>query len=785
MKKVELKLDKNVIAPEKADKKQELVISDDQLKREKKQILEAYKFMLRAARPRLRGDDSSAIKRAFEFALDAHKGMRRKSGEPYIFHPIEVAEIVAENMQLDATSIIAALLHDVVEDVETITLDDIKHEFGEDVALIVDGVTKVKSDKYSVDLTISQQAENFRKMLLGLSSDLRVIYVKLADRLHNMRTLSSMKEEQQRKIASETIYIYAPMAHRLGLYKIKSELEDLHLKYINRNAYDEIAQKLKETKADRDKFIETFIAPLRERLTEAGFTHRIFGRPKSIYSIYNKLQSQKIPFEQIYDLFAIRIIIDKKYRDDERNKEKEDCWRVYSIVTDLYFPSPERLREWITQPRPNGYESLHTTVMSPAGKWVEVQIRTKRMDEIAELGYAAHWKYKEHGKNAKNVKESSTDEFLRSIREMQQQNPDMSALEFISLFRKNFHKEEVFVFTPKGKLIHMQLGATVLDFAFEIHSEVGMKCLGAKVNGKLVPLSYEMHNGDQIEIMTSKQAKPNADWLKYSKSSKALSKIKEFLRAEKKAIIEKGKEELSQKFAQLNLTWDEANQTQLRVFLNYSSNANVFYEAGMGQISTKEVEAFKKYLERKGAKDEEKARKREENTKEKDKNPKNVAKDDAIIIGEKTGIDYSFAKCCNPVLGDDVFGFVTIHEGIKIHRNGCPNAVNMRANYGYRIINAVWQSKRQEQFITEIKIVGNDRIGLVRDVTQMISNDLQVNIAALNIGLANSNIFEGHIKLFVRDIQHLDSLMAQLKTIEGIVKVTRYDTETDFEELNR
>ncbi len=767
------------------EKKEEVIISEEQLAREKKQILEAYKFMLRAARPRLRGDDSSLIKRAFEFALDAHQGMRRKSGEPYIFHPIEVAEIVAENMQLDATSIVAALLHDVVEDVETITLEDIKREFGEDVALIVDGVTKVKSDKYSIDLTISQQAESFRKMLLGLSSDLRVIYVKLADRLHNMRTLASMKEEQQRKIASETIYIYAPMAHRLGLYKIKSELEDLHLKYVNRAAYDEIAQKLKETKADRDKFIEAFIAPLKERLTESGFQYRIYGRPKSIYSIFNKLQNQKIPFEQIYDLFAIRIIIDKKYREDERKKEKEDCWRIYSIVTDLYFPSPERLREWITQPRPNGYESLHTTVMSPAGKWVEVQIRTKRMDEIAELGYAAHWKYKEHGKNAKDVKETSTDEFLRNIREMQQQNPEMSALEFITLFRRNFHKEEVFVFTPKGKLIHMALGATVLDFAFEIHSEVGLKCLGAKVNGKLVPLNYEMHNGDQIEIMTSKQAKPNQDWMRYAKSGKAISKIKEFLRAEKKLAIEKGKEELAQKFAHLKITWDEAHQTQMRLFLNYTSNSNLFYEAGMGQVTTKDVEAFKKYLERKEAKDEEKARKREENTKEKDKNPQKITKGDAIVIGDTTGLAYSFGKCCNPVLGDDVFGFVTIHEGVKIHRNDCPNAVNMRANYGHRITKAIWQTKQQQTyFISEIKMIGNDRIGLVRDVTQMISNDLQVNIASLSIGLTDSNIFEGNIKLFVRDIQHLYSLMQQLKTIDGVVKVIRHDKESDIAELN-
>ncbi|TAE05731.1 MAG: bifunctional (p)ppGpp synthetase/guanosine-3',5'-bis(diphosphate) 3'-pyrophosphohydrolase [Bacteroidetes bacterium] len=732
--------------------KEEIVISEDQLSRERRQILEAYKFVNRAARPRLKGEDSKLIKKAFEFALEAHHGMRRKSGEPYIFHPIEVAEIVAEDMKLDAVSIAAALLHDVVEDVETITLDDIKREFGEQVATIVDGVTKVKSDKYAIDLSISQQAENFRKMLLGLSSDLRVIYVKLADRLHNMRTLSSMNEEKQRKIASETIYIYAPLAHRLGLYKVKSELEDLHLKYVNRQAYDDIANKLQETKAARDKFVEDFIAPLRGRLAESGFKIRIFGRPKSIYSIHNKIQTQRVPFDQIYDLFAIRIIIDKDYDEDERNKEKEDCWRVYSIVTDTYLPNPERLREWITQPRPNGYESLHTTVMSELGKWVEVQIRTKRMDEIAELGYAAHWKYKTYGKYAGRTKESKT---------------------------------EVFVFTPKGKLIHLPVGATVIDFAFEIHSEIGLKCLGAKVNTKLVPLGYELHNGDQVEILTSKQAKPTNDWLHYAKGTKAISKIKEFLRAERRTIIEKGKEDLAGKFAQAKLVWDEPTQTQYRLYLNYKTNANVFYEAGLGHISYKDVESFKKYLDRKEAKEEEKLRKREE-TKEvvEPKKDKKASKSEAIIIGEKTGIDYSFAKCCNPVFGDDVFGFITIHEGIKIHRNDCPNAVNMRANYGYRITGAVWQAKQEEQFITEIKIVGNDRIGIARDVTQMISSDMQINIAGLNIGVTNSNIFEGHIKVYVRDIQHLYGLLEKLRSIEGVVKVTRYDTEDNWEDLN-
>jgi len=784
MKKLAKKQIKNAAAPTAnliVEKEEKIIISPEQMEQERKQILEAYRIMLRAARSRLHGEDSKMIKEAFEFALDAHKDMRRKSGEPYIFHPISVAEIIAEEMKLDATSIVAALLHDVVEDIEAITLEDISREFGEQVAAIVDGVTKIKSDKYAIDLTISQQAENFRKMLLGLSSDLRVIYVKLADRLHNMRTLSSMKEEQQRKIASETIYIYAPLAHRLGLYKIKSELEDLHLKYVNRQMYDDIARKLKETKAERDKFIEDFIKPLKEKLTAQGFKFRIFGRPKSIYSIYNKLQIQKIPIEQIYDLFAIRVILDGEYGENERNKEKEDCWRAYSVVTDLYFPNPDRLREWITQPRPNGYESLHTTVMAKAGKWVEVQIRTKRMDEIAELGYAAHWKYKEKGKNAVKVKETKTDEFLRGIREIQQQNPEMSAMEFINVFRKNFHKEEVFVFSPKGKLIHLPVGASVIDFAFEIHSEVGLKCLGAKVNAKLVPLSYELRNGDQVDILTSKQAKPNIDWLKYTKTSKASSKIKEFLRAEKKVTIEKGKAELTQKFEQLKVVWDEGMQTQFRIFLNYTSNSNVFYEAGMGRITAKDAEAFKKYLERKEAKDDVKTRQKEESIKEK---PAKKSTENMVVIGDKTGIHYSFAKCCNPVSGDEVFGFVTIHEGVKIHRNDCPNAVNMRANYGYRIIKAVWHTKSEEHFISEIKIIGNDRIGIVRDVTQMISNDLQVNIASLNIGLANSNIFEGHIKLFVRDIQHLYALMEKIKTIEGIEKVIRFDTENELEDLS-
>ena len=764
------------------------------LEAENKRILEEYIKLRRTIDPYMKEGDAEMIKKAFEVALDAHKLMRRKSGEPYIFHPIAVAQIAVEELKVGPTAVAAALLHDVVEDTH-ITLEDIERDFGKSVARIVDGVTKIQSSKLDqLNLGTSQQAENFRKMVLTLSDDVRVLMVKLADRLHNMRTLDSMDAQKQLKIAAETIFIYAPLAHRLGFYKIKTELEDLQLKYANRDAYNEIAYKLQNTKKQRDAYIEEFIAPIREILTKEGLKFTIFGRPKSIYSIHNKIQTQKIPFEKIYDLFAVRIILNDEYESYE--KEKFDCWRVYSLVTDFYVPSPERLRDWISSPRLNGYESLHTTVMKPVkkdanatnqdkkGQYVEVQIRSKRMDEIAEMGYAAHWKYKEKGKNSDTrvMKSSGLDQWIQEMRDLKtlHQTEYMSDTEFIAAFRNNFHTDEVFAFTPKGAIVKLKKGATVLDFAFEIHSEVGLSFLGAKVSEKIVSMDYEIHNGDQIDIITSKNAKPNLDWLKIAKTSKAIAKIKEFLRNEKREFITKGKLELEKKAKQLKLEWDETMQTKFRVYLEMKNNSDVFYDIGKGHKSIKELEAFKKYITRKEA---ETLKKLEDGTttKKETVTSKNN-KSDTLVIGDSAMLKYSLGKCCNPVRGDHVFGFITIKEGVKVHRTDCPNAPEMMANYGYRIIKAMWESQSAESFITEIEIVGNDRMGLVRDVTQMISSDLEVNIASLSIGTTKSGLFEGHIKFFVRDQKHLYSLIDKMRTIEGVQSVRRFDTEDKFED---
>jgi GTP diphosphokinase / guanosine-3',5'-bis(diphosphate) 3'-diphosphatase len=755
------------------------------LEAEKQEILKRYRKLRRTLTPYMKDGDANLIQKAFKIAADAHSGTRRKSGEPYIYHPIAVAQIVVEEINLGPTAVAAALLHDVVEDTDW-SIEDIKREFGERIAMIVEGVTKIQSPQKYEDLGVSQQAENFRKMILTLSDDVRVILVKLADRLHNMRTLGSMDRHKQLKIASETIYIYAPLAHRLGLHKIKTELEDLYLKYQQPETYREIALKLEKTRKQRDKFVKEFIAPLDKTLKENHFKARVFGRPKSIYSIWNKIQQQGVPFEGIYDLFAIRIIIDS-----DGENEKSDCWRVYSMVTDFYNPNPDRLRDWISTPRANGYESLHTTVMGQEGRWVEVQIRTRRMDEIAEMGYAAHWKYKEHGKNhvPKNRQESGLDIWLKTIRELREQGEDLSATEFISAFRANFFREEVFVFTPKGELKKLPVGATVIDFAFDIHSEVGVHCLGAKVNQKLVPLDYELHNSDQVEIITSKQAKPSIDWLKFAVTTKAKTKIKEYIRDEKRKFIEEGKSIVEKKLRQFSLEFNDLINNQLRLFLNYKNLSDMFYDVGKGYVTTKQLNKFDKW---KQTKDHQDAQNRLQSLPNNQKlnanavspqnspNAKSTTKVDTLIIGDdKNGnLKYTLAKCCNPIPGDDVFGFITINDGIKVHRTECPNAVELLSNYGYRVIKAVWQSQKDLLFLVDLKIIGSDRVGLVRDVTQVISSDMKVNIAAIDIGSTDAGIFQGKIKLYVHNQEHLDDLIEKLSKIEGVVTVNRNDDQT-------
>ncbi|MDO1446197.1 bifunctional (p)ppGpp synthetase/guanosine-3',5'-bis(diphosphate) 3'-pyrophosphohydrolase [Rhodocytophaga aerolata] len=731
------------------------------LELERKEILRRYRRLLKVAKPFLKDNDAKLIKKAFNTSLEAHKEMRRKSGEPYIYHPLAVAQICVEEIGLGTTSIVSALLHDVVEDTE-LEIEDIDRDFGPKVAKIIDGLTKISG---VFEYGTSQQAENFRKMLLTLSDDVRVILIKIADRLHNMRTLESMSRNQQLKISSETIYIYAPLAHRLGLYSIKSELEDLYLKYTEGDIYKQIAEKLRETKAAREKFIKDFIAPLEKELTDHSFDFVIKGRPKSIYSIWNKMKKQKIPFEEVYDLFAIRIILNTRLE-----HEKAACWQVYSIVTDFYKPNPDRLRDWISTPRANGYESLHTTVMSKTGQWVEVQIRTERMDEIAEKGYAAHWKYKDNG-----AQESAVEVWIRRVREMLEQD-NSSAIEFVDDFRTNLFNEEVFVFTPKGELKILPHGATALDFAFDIHTEIGSHCLGAKVNQKLVPLSYILNNGDQIEILTSSKQKPSEDWLRFVVSSKARSKIKEYLREDKKKLTAQGKEMVERKLRQLHIDLNNITTNQLRAYFNCKTPIELFYKVGKGFVDVNEINKFKNLRQEKsnGKSEEISDAKTFENQIKKVRG----VESDMLLIGEDMDrIDYILAKCCNPIPGDDVFGFVTVNEGIKIHRTSCPNAVELMSNYGYRIIKAKWTSQKEIAFLAGLRITGTDRVGLVNDLTKIISNELKVNMRSITID-TNDGIFEGYIMLFVHDTKHLEILMKKLSKVAGIVNVTRFDSQT-------
>ncbi|WP_234737051.1 RelA/SpoT family protein [Tellurirhabdus bombi] len=741
------------------------------LEQERKEILKRYRRLLRAAKPMLKDNDAKLIKKAFNTSLEAHKAMRRRSGEPYIYHPLAVAQIAVEEIGLGTTSIVAALLHDVVEDTD-MTISDIERLFGTKVSQIIDGLTKISG---IFEYGTSQQAENFRKMLLTLSDDVRVILVKLADRLHNMRTLDSMPRDKQLKIASETIYIYAPLAHRLGLYAIKSELEDLYLKYTEPVAYKDIARKLRETKSSRDRFISQFIRPIEEDMESTSYPFVVKGRPKSIYSIWNKLNKQKKPFEEIYDLFAVRVILKVP-----PEQEKAACWRAYSIVTDHYKPNPDRLKDWISTPRANGYESLHTTVMSKAGQWVEVQIRTQRMDEIAEKGYAAHWKYK--GSETSTGRGIET--WISQVRDMLEtaSNDKTGAIEFLDDFRSNLYSEEVFVFTPKGDLKVLQRGATALDFAFEIHTQVGARCMAAKVNSVLVPLSHVLHNGDQVEIITSNKQKPNEDWLRFVVTSKAKTKIKDLIKEENKQYVTDGRDMVAKRLKLLRIEVNNEVLNQLRAYFNSKTVNDFFYRIGKGHI---EIQELKRFKADKDAKENKENRLNKINTdniqdgKTFEKELKRIhgerADADMLLIGEDMDkIDYTLAKCCNPISGDDVFGFVTINEGIKIHRTTCPNAVELMSNHGNRIIKAKWTSQRDLAFLAGLRITGTDRLGLVNDVTKVISNELHINIRSITIE-TRDGIFEGNLKLYVHSTAHLDELIRKLEKVNGVVKVARFD----------
>ncbi len=731
------------------------------LEKEKREILTSYRSLLRVAKYSKAQGDKKLIRKAFDVALDAHKDMRRKSGEPYIYHPIAVARIVAEEIGLGTTAIIAALLHDTVEDTE-MTLEDVEHLFGPKVRQIIDGLTKI-SDIF--DNTVSLQAENFKKMLLTLSDDVRVILIKLADRLHNMRTLESMRRDKQLKIASETQYMFAPLAHRLGLYSIKSELEDLALKYTEPDQYAEIVNNLKKGQAVRTRFINRFTLPITRALDAEGFDYQIKSRPKSISSIWNKVYRKGIPFEEIYDLFAIRIILNTPLE-----REKAECWKVYSMVTDFYQPNPDRLRDWISTPKGNGYESLHTTVMSPTGKWVEVQIRTKRMDEIAEMGYAAHWKYKD-----KLEGESSLDHWLSRIREMLESN-NSAAIDFIDDFKLDLFADEIIVFTPNGDLKNLPAGATALDFAFEIHSQVGEACIGAKVNQKLVPLSHKLKSGDQIEILTSKKQKAKEDWLNYVVTAKAKSKIKQALKEEQKKVASLGREIVQRKFKSMGADFNSKNVSELEQLYNYKSATDLYQDIAKGKVSLKKLKGYQ--IDNGSIIFDHKRQAEEAAPVKTEKSGTKIPKDTLFIGDDEMDVPYKIANCCNPIPGDDVFGFVTISDGIKIHRTNCPNAVQLRSNYAYRVIKAKWQSQKEKEFVADLIFKGIDDIGLVNNITQAISTDLNVNMRAISFE-SNDGVFDGRVSVYVYDTDHLNSLMNRLRKVQGVLTVNRSESHNE------
>ncbi len=728
---------------------------------EKKLILREYRALLRALKTKLKPGDKVLMRTAFEMAVEAHKTMRRKSGEPYILHPLAVAMICIEEIGLGVRSTICALLHDTVEDTD-ISLQDVQREFGAEIAKIVDGLTKIST---VLDANSSQQAENFKKILLTLTDDPRVILIKLADRLHNMRTMDSMKRDKQLKISSETVYVYAPLAHRMGLYNIKTEMEDLAMKYMEPDTFKFIAQKLQDSKRERTKYINDFIKPIKEKLDETGFEFEIYGRPKSIHSIWNKIKKKGVAFEEVYDLFAIRILVDAPPA-----KEKEECWKVYSIISDAYNPSPERLRDWLSNPKSNGYEALHTTVMGPQGKWVEVQIRTKRMNEIAEKGLAAHWKYKEGA-----TEESRFDQWFHQIRESLANN-DSDSLDFLQDFKTSFLTEEIYVYTPKGEIKMLPVGATALDFAFGVHTAVGSKCIGAKVNHKLVPISYKLKSGDQIEIITSAKQKPNTEWLNFVVTSKARTKIKDTLKEEKRTIADDGKYILQKKLEAIGAANSVTNMEELCQFYKIQSTLDLLYDIATKKIDLKELKEFTvhgdKLVPPKPVKvvDEKPAY-------NPDYKPSNKKDSELIIFGESSDkIMYTLANCCKPIPGDDVFGFVTTGEGLKIHRTNCPNATRLLANYGHRVVKTKWAKNKEISFLTGLKIIGLDDVGVIHKITNLISGELKVNISAMTIE-ANEGIFEGNVKVFVHDKDELERLVAALLALQGIERVDRYDID--------
>jgi len=734
------------------------------LEEEKKALAREYKELLRISYQTLTPEDKKLIRKAFDVAVDAHKDQRRKSGEAYIFHPIGVAKIVASEIGLGPTAIAAALLHDVVEDTP-ITVEDLEKQFNPKIAQLVEGLTKISQVKK--DMNISMQAENFRKMLLTLNDDVRVILIKIADRLHNMQTMDSMPDYKQVKIASETLYIYAPLAHRLGLYNIKTKLEDLGLKYTEPAVYNDIVSKIKETKEEQDAYIKLVSDVLKKSLDEEGVEYTIKGRPKSIYSIRRKMLAQNVSFDEVYDKFALRIIYKSNMHD-----EKFLAWKIYSIVTDHYRPSPSRLRDWISSPKSTGYEALHITVMGPKGRWVEIQVRSERMDEIAEKGYAAHYKYKQGA-----TEENGLDVWLNLLKEALE-NSETNAVDFVEDFKMNLYAKEIFVFTPKGEIKSLPKGATSLDFAFSIHSEIGIKTRGTRVNGKLVQLNHELKSGDQIEVITSPNQKPTLHWLDYVTTSRAKNKIRNVLNEDTKKIAEEGKELLTRKLKHLKITLNEGVVNELVVFFKLKTSLDLFYRIGIGAIENQQLKDYAAQKSNTLINFFKNKIKRSPSSAPEDINrPELTSNYDLLVFGkEQDRLDYKLSTCCNPIPGDEVFGFVTINEGIKVHKKDCPNAISLQSNYAYRIMQAKWIDSSQQEFKAVLKITGMDTLGLTNELTKVISNQMHVNIQSISLS-GEAGIFNGQVAVIVQNNTILKKLIDNIKKIDGIEKVSRvYNT---------
>jgi len=729
-----------------------------------------YNDLIASCSKHVKVNDIELIRKAFDLAKESHKGVKRKSGEPYIIHPLAVAKIVTSEIGLGAISIACALLHDVVEDTDY-TIEDIQHLFGDKIASIIDGLTKIAG---VFDNRSSLQAENFRKMLLTMSDDVRVILIKLADRLHNMRTLDSMPPNKQLKIAGETVYLYAPLAHRLGLYAIKTELEDLSLKYRHPKVFSEIISKLKDNEKKRQQEINRFALPIIEKLEKHNIEFNISGRPKSIFSIWNKMQSKNIPFEEVYDLMAIRIV----FKSLNRETEKAQCWQIYSLITDIYTPKPDRIRDWISSPKTNGYEALHITIMGPGGKWIEVQIRSERMDEIAERGFAAHWKYK-----GKNTGESELDKWIKRIREMLE-NPKSDALEFIDEFKMNLFASEIMVFTPKGDLVTLPKYSTALDFAYEIHTEIGNKAIGAKINHKLVPLNYILSSGDQVEIITSNKQRIQKEWLSHVKTAKAKSSITNSLKAETKNRIDIGKKILESKLKELNIHPSSRVFRKILPEYKVKNKDELYSKIGSGILKLEDLKKilkkntknkFVRYWGLQIAKTTSSSKK-STSTATAPKQNKKFNYKDPVVIRDDTDLEenkYKIAKCCNPIPGDDVIGYKNPKEDyIIIHKAKCPNAIKLMSSQGNYIVKVKWTSQKYLSSLAKLTINGIDRIGIASDITTVISEELDVNIRKFLIE-THDGIFEGDIELYVHSVKDLNNLIMNISKIKGVESVKR------------